>query len=142
MAGYISAMAMAGLPVDPALTIEAPLNREDGRAAARRLLAPADRPTAVFAANDMQAFGVYQAARESGLRIPEDLSVVGFDDVPVAAWADPPLTTVHQPLVEMAVAATELALALGRGEEPPQTGVEIATTLTVRESTASPQGRR
>jgi DNA-binding LacI/PurR family transcriptional regulator len=140
MAGYVSAMATARLPVDPKLTIEAPLSREDGYAAARRLLALADRPTAVVTANDLQAFGVYLAAREAGLRIPEDLSVVGFDDVPVASWVDPPLTTVHQPLAEMAAAATELALALGRGEEPPQTGVEIATTLTVRGSTAGPSG--
>jgi DNA-binding LacI/PurR family transcriptional regulator len=72
-------------------------------------------------------------------RIPHDLSVVGFDDVPAVAWMDPPLTTVHQPLAEMATAATELALALGRGEEVPQVGLEIATTLTVRESTAPPK---
>jgi hypothetical protein len=65
---------------------------------------------------------VYRAAREGGLRIPTDLSVVGFDDLPIAALADPPMTTVRQPLAEMAVAATELALALGRGEKPPQVG--------------------
>jgi DNA-binding LacI/PurR family transcriptional regulator len=64
--------------------------------------------------------------------------VVGFDDLPVAALLDPPLTTVHQPLMEMAVAATELALALGRGETPARLGVELATTLTVRGSTAHP----
>jgi DNA-binding LacI/PurR family transcriptional regulator len=81
---------------------------------------------------------VYRAARERGLRIPEDLSVVGFDDLPVVSWVDPPLTTVHQPLVEMAAAATELALALGRGERPTQTRIELATTLTVRQSTGPP----
>jgi DNA-binding LacI/PurR family transcriptional regulator len=64
--------------------------------------------------------------------------VVGFDDLPVAAHVDPPLTTVRQPLTEMAIAATELALALGRGEKPPQVGLELATTLTVRNSTAAP----
>jgi DNA-binding LacI/PurR family transcriptional regulator len=64
--------------------------------------------------------------------------VVGFDDLPVTALMDPPLTTVHQPLTEMAAAATEMALALGRGERPAQTGVELATTLTVRQSTAPP----
>jgi hypothetical protein len=63
---------------------------------------------------------------------------VGFDDLPVVAWVDPPLTTVHQPLTEMAVAATELAMSLGRGEKAPQIGLEIATTLTVRISTAPP----
>lgn len=64
--------------------------------------------------------------------------MVGFDDLPIAAMVDPPLTTVHQPLTEMAVAATELALALGRGEKTPQVRLELATTLTVRRSTAPP----
>ncbi|MEV7231323.1 MULTISPECIES: substrate-binding domain-containing protein [Polymorphospora] len=89
---------------------------------------------------DLQALGVYQAARTIGLRIPADLSVVGFDDLPIAALVDPPMTTIHQPLTEMAVAAAELALALGRGGEVRQAGVELATTLTVRQSTAPPAG--
>ena len=139
-AGYESGLKAAGLPVDPELVAVAPLTREDGCAAARLLLARREPPTAIFASNDLQALGVYQAARETGLRILRDLSVVGFDDLPVVAWADPPLTTVRQPLTEMAAAATELALALGRGESPPQLGVEIATTLTVRDSTAPPKG--
>jgi DNA-binding LacI/PurR family transcriptional regulator len=139
MAGYTSGLTEAGLPVDPDLVVKTLLTREDGRTAARDLLSRPDRPTAVVTANDMQAMGVYQAVRELGLRIPQDLSVVGFDDVPPVAWVDPPLTTVHQPLAEMAVAATEMALALGRGEDVPQMGVEIATTLTVRESTAPPK---
>ena len=138
-AGYRSAMESAGLPLEPGLLVSAALSREGGYDAARALLDGPDRPTAIFASNDMQALGVYQAAREAGLRIPEDLSVVGFDDVPVVAWVDPPMTTVHQPLTEMAVAAAELALALGRGEQPPQIGIEIATTLTVRNSTAPPK---
>lgn len=138
MAGYRSALEVAGLPVDPELIVRMQLTREDGHAAAAELLTRPDRPTAIFTANDLQALGVYQAAREAGLRIPEDLSVVGYDDVPVTAWVDPPLTTVHQPLTEMAAAATELALTLGRGEKIPQLGLEIATHLVVRESTAPP----
>ncbi|HET6861027.1 MAG TPA: LacI family DNA-binding transcriptional regulator [Streptomyces sp.] len=138
MAGYRSAMETAGLPVEPEMIMRMQLTREDGQAAARELLARPDRPTAIFTANDLQALGVYQAAREVGLRIPEDLSVVGYDDVPVAAWVQPPLTTVHQPLNEMAATATELALALGRGEKIPQLGLEIATHLVIRESTAPP----
>ena len=134
--GYRSALDASGLPVDPDLVVRAPLTLDGGHAAARELLSRPDRPTAVFACNDLQALGVYQAAREAGLRIPDDLSVVGFDDLPVAALLDPPMTTVHQPLTEMAVAATELALALGRGEQPAQLGVELATTLKVRMSTA------
>ncbi|HEX6355674.1 LacI family DNA-binding transcriptional regulator [Actinophytocola sp.] len=134
--GYRSAMEAAKLPVVTSAPTD--LTQDAGHAAARELLRRPDRPTAIFASNDLQALGVYQAAREAGLRIPTDLSVVGFDDLPVAALTDPPLTSVHQPLVEMAVAATELALALGRGERPAQTGLELATTLTVRNSTAPP----
>jgi len=136
--GYRSAMEGADLPIDPDLVVRTDLDREHGYAAARDLLGRTRRPSAIFAANDMQALGVYQAAREAGLRIPEDLSVVGFDDLPVVAWVDPPMTSVHQPLTQMAVVATELALSLGRGEKPAQVGLEIATTLTVRDSTAPP----
>ncbi len=136
--GYRSAIEAADLPVDPELVVRTDLTQEAGHAAARDLLARPDRPTAVFAGNDLQALGVYLAAREIGLRIPEDLSVVGFDDLPITALMDPPLTTVHQPLAEMAEVATEMALALGRGERPAQIGVELATTLTVRRSTARP----
>jgi DNA-binding LacI/PurR family transcriptional regulator len=138
-AGYRAALAEAGVAADPELLPWAHLTFEDGHAVARELLSLPDRPTAIFAVTDLQALGVYQAARELGLSIPQDLSVVGFDDLPVAALLDPPLTTVHQPLREMAATATELALALGRGEPVPQIGLEIATTLAVRGSTASPR---
>ncbi|MEU5647401.1 LacI family DNA-binding transcriptional regulator [Streptomyces milbemycinicus] len=139
LSGYFSALAEAGLPTAPELVVKTQLTREHGYTAARELLSRPDRPTSVFTAKDMQALGVYRAARELGLRIPHDLSVVGYDDVPAVACADPPLTTVHQPLAEMATAATELALALGRGDDVPRLGLEIATTLTVRESTAVPK---
>ncbi|MFG1959236.1 substrate-binding domain-containing protein [Nonomuraea sp. NPDC049028] len=139
--GYRSALDAAGLPVDADLVVRTDLTMEDGRVAALDLLnRRPERPTAIFACNDLQALGVYQAARALGLRIPADLSVVGFDDLPVAALVDPPLTTVHQPLTEMAAAATELALALGRGEETPRVGLELATTLTIRQSAAPPAG--
>lgn len=140
--GFLSAVESAGLSVPSERIISTFLTREHGCEAARTLLAlpEGERPTAIFTGNDMQALGVYQAARDAGLTIPNDLSVVGFDDLPVVAWMDPPLTTVHQPLTEMADAATELALALGRGETPAQLGIEIATTLAVRGSTAPPKG--
>jgi LacI family xylobiose transport system transcriptional regulator len=88
--------------------------------------------------DDLQALGVYQVARELRLHIPEDLSVVGFDDLPVARWVGPPLTTIRQPLVEMAETAAELVLAIARGEQPTQARVELSTELIVRESTAPP----
>jgi DNA-binding LacI/PurR family transcriptional regulator len=138
--GYRAALDGANVAVNPDTVVRADLTHEAGHAAARELLSRRRRPSAIFASNDLQALGVYQAARELGLRIPQDLSVVGFDDLPIVAWADPPMTTVHQPLAEMAVAATELALALARGERPHQIGLELATSLTVRHSTAPPGG--
>jgi len=104
----------------------------------RELLRLRDRPTAIFAGNDLQALGVYQAAREARLHIPEDLSVVGFDDLPLTQWVSPPMTTIRQPLIEMAEAAAEMVIAIGRGEAPAQPRVELATELIVRESTAPP----
>lgn len=136
--GYRTALETARLPFDPALILEGNFHNEAGYAAARALLAGPDRPTAIFAGNDLQALGVYEAAREAGLRVPEDLSVVGFDDLPLARWVGPPLTTVRQPLVEMAETAARLAVELGRGERPAATRVDLATSLVVRASTAPP----
>lgn len=138
--GHRSALQSAGLPVHDAGVVRAPLTAEGGHDAALELLSRPVRPTAVFAGNDLQAVGVCRAARTLGLRVPADVSVVGFDDLPIATMVDPPLTTVRQPLTEMAVAATELALALGRGETASPTGIELATKLIVRESTAPPPG--
>lgn len=140
--GYRAAMDAAGVPVDPALISHGHFHVEEGIEKGRALLALPDPPTAIFAGNDLQALGVYQAARERRLHIPEDLSVIGFDDLPVAQWVGPPLTTVRQPLVDMAVAASELVLAMARGEAPIQTRVELTTELVVRESTAPPRDRR
>jgi DNA-binding LacI/PurR family transcriptional regulator len=136
--GYRAALEGADIGLDADLLVRADLTLEGGQAAARDLLSRRRRPTAVFASNDPQALGVYRAARDAGVRIPRDLSVVGFGDHPIVALADPPMTTVHLPLKEMARAATELALALGRGERPHQIGVELATTLALRHSTAPP----
>lgn len=136
--GYRAAMDEAGVPIDPALIRYGNFHVREGTTEGRALLALSDPPTAIFAGNDLQALGVYQAAREARLHIPEDLSVVGFDDLPVASWVGPPLTTVRQPLVQMATAAARLVLRLANGEQPTQTRVELATELIVRESTAPP----
>jgi DNA-binding LacI/PurR family transcriptional regulator len=140
--GYRAAMDAAGVPVDLQLVRHGDFHVEAGIEIGRALLQLPDRPTAIFAGNDLQALGVYQAARELRLHIPEDLSVVGFDDLPVARWVGPPLTTVRQPLAQMAVAAAELVLAMARGEQPAQTRVELATELVIRESTAAPAPAR
>jgi LacI family transcriptional regulator len=138
--GYRSAMAEASVPVDPDLVSYGKFHVEEGIERGRELLRLKDRPTAIFAGNDLQALGVYQAAREARLHIPEDLSVVGFDDLPVAQWVGPPLTTIRQPLMDMATAAAEMVLAIAAGDEPAQTRIELSTELVIRESTAPPAG--
>lgn len=136
--GYRTALETAGLAFDPALVRQGDFHVRSGYRELTTLLALHDRPTAVFAGSDLQALGVYEAARNAGLRIPEDLSVVGFDDLPIARWLTPELTTVRQPLQEMAAAAARLALSLARGQAPESQRVELATSLVVRHSTAAP----
>jgi DNA-binding LacI/PurR family transcriptional regulator len=137
--GYRAAMLDAGLAVDEGLVCRDRFMVAGGRRQAAHLLSLADRPTAIVAANDDQAFGVLQALRDRGLRAPDDLSVVGFDDVPVAAWAAPPLTTVRQPLAAMAATAFRMLQAGGDGAAQAH-HVELATTLVIRDSTAPPPG--
>ncbi|MFI7028519.1 LacI family DNA-binding transcriptional regulator [Microbispora rosea] len=138
--GYRAAMDAAGVPVDPELVRVSTLYVEGGLRDGAELLRLPDPPTAVFCANDLQALGVYEAARRAGARIPEDLSVVGFDDLSFTQWAGPPITTVRQPLVQMGAAAARMVLALAQGERLEQHRVELATALVVRESTAPPRG--
>lgn len=139
--GYRAAMDLAKVPIDPALVCVGNYHIEDGRRFTRELLRLSDPPTAIFACNDGEALGVYQAAAEAGVRIPEDLSVVGYDDLPMASWNIPPLTTVRQPLREMAAAAATMVVALAQGRPLPQNRVELAVELVVRESTAPPRRR-
>jgi LacI family transcriptional regulator len=136
ISGYGSALASAGIEVDPALVRHGNFDHISGYNAARELLELADPPTAVFAGSDVQAFGVAEAARVTGRRIPEDLSVVGFDDLPISRWYSPPLTTVRQPLAEMGRTAAAMLAAMIDGREPDGRQVELATELVVRSSTA------
>jgi len=136
--GYRAALDTAGLPVDPELIREGDFHHEAGYAIGLQLLRLPDRPTAIFTGNDLQALGLYEAARELGLHIPRDLSVVGFDDLPIARWIGPPLTTVRQPLTEMAEAAARLVIDLSRGRRPTTLRADLATRLVERSSTAPP----
>lgn len=136
--GWRAAMDADEVPVDPRYLRAGPLYVEAGLREASGLLRLPQPPTAIFTANDLQALGVYEAARQARVRVPEELSVVGFDDLPFARWAGPPLTTVRQPLREMGTAAAELVLALAAGGRPQQERVELETTLVVRGSTAPP----
>jgi len=137
--GYRSALERAGVSFDPDLVRYGDFHHEGGFQAAADLLDQPGRPTAVFAGSDQQAFGVYEAARQRGLRIPEDLSVVGFDELPVSRWASPPMTTVRQPLSEMGNAAAQMLGGLIDGTPLRSSRVELTTELVVRESTAAPK---
>jgi DNA-binding LacI/PurR family transcriptional regulator len=128
--GYRAALETAGLPVDPDLIRWGTFHVEAGYSHGRALLTLEDPPTAIFAGSDIQAFGVYEAARVLGVEIPSQLSVIGFDDLPMARWVGPPLTTIRQPLTEMAATAARLVLGQG-GEER----IELATSLVLRHST-------
>ena len=113
----------------------------DGLTGGSALLDLPEPPTAVFAGSDETAAGVIEAARVRGLRIPEDLSLVGFDDTQIARYASPPLTTVRQPLREIGVVALRTALRLAAGEKLDSYHVELATELIVRQSTGpAPSG--
>ena len=135
--GYRAALDGAGVPADPRLVRQGDYHVEDGLLHTRSLLREDEPPTAVFAFNDSQALGVYRAAAEAGLRIPHDLSVVGFDDLPPVEWAIPALTTVRQPLTEMARAAAEMVVTLAHGGELASNRLILATRLIVRASTAA-----
>lgn len=139
LAGYRTALIQAGLPVDDELIRTGDYGVDGGFRAAGLLLRLDDPPTAVFASSDDTALGVLRAAREHGVRVPRDLSVVGFDDLPVAPWLDPPLTTVRQPLAELGDAAVTLVHRAREGARGPA-HLELATRLVVRESTAPPAG--
>jgi len=135
--GYRDAMATAGLDVPDAYVRESRYDPDAAEAIALEMLALPERPTAIFAANDVTAIRVLGAARMLGIRVPQDLSVVGFDDVPQAALASPPLTTVRQPLGAMGEAAMHMLLDLLAGKER-ETHVRMPTELVVRASTAAP----
>ncbi len=136
LAGYREALTEAGVPVTEELVRPGAWGFPDGYAEGQALLGLPQPPTAVFAGSDLQAMGVVRAAADQGLRVPDDISVVGFDDLPLVQWLNPPLTTVRQPLVEMAETATRMVLQLSRGEQPPATSLELAVELVVRASTA------
>jgi LacI family transcriptional regulator len=140
--GYRAALAAAGILPDPALEVEAEPEIPTGRVAADYLLDLPEPPTAIFAFNDNIAIGAIQAARARGLRVPEDLSIVGFDDVEHATIVTPALTTVRQPLAEMGRTAVSLLMRLLLERQRVEAlHVELATRLVVRDSTAPPSSK-
>jgi LacI family transcriptional regulator len=134
--GFRGAMEAAGVPVPKDYVWLREFLYDDGLAGGAALLDLPEPPTAIFAGSDETALGVMEAARARGLRVPEDLSVVGFDDTQVARLASPQLTTIRQPLREMGAVALRTALQLVAGEKVDSHHVELATRLIVRDSTA------
>jgi LacI family transcriptional regulator len=141
LCGYRQALAEAGVAEDPALVVHGSVQQDQGRAAIRQLLSLKDGPTAVFASTDMLAISALQEAAEKDIPIPEALSVVGFDDIALAAMVVPALTTVAQPKQEMGRLATELLLSRIRDPDQPARKRELKTRLVIRESTRRADGR-
>jgi LacI family transcriptional regulator len=137
--GYREALALAGVQFDESLVRVGGYDADMSRAAAHELLAGPDRPTAVFAANDVSAIATIEVALALGLRVPGDLSVVGFDNIPESVLCVPPLTTVNQPIRTMGERAMEMLIGLIRGEPVERTHLTLQTDLVVRASTAPPR---
>lgn len=135
--GYRAALEAAGRPFDPALMVPGLFHEEGGLAAIERLLEARQRFTAIFAANDQMAVGACLTLHRQGMRVPQDMSVVGFDDLLASRHTLPPLTTVHQPAYEMGQLAAQAMLQMLQGERP--SVVVPAPRLVVRESTQAPQ---
>lgn len=136
--GYRGALQQAGLAVDPALEIRGDYSMDAGRRAAATLLQAPTRPSAVFCDNDTMAMGVITGMREAGLKVPADVSVMGFDDIVFARGYAPPLTTVHQPRHDIGVRALALLVRRMAGEKLPLEPIVLPTHIAVRASTAAP----
>lgn len=134
LSGYHRALAQAGLPADPQLTFPGDFGLAGGRAVFDRFQALSDRPTALFFANDEMAMGFLSTAYAAGVRVPRDVSIVGFDDIHFAQSCIPSLTTIRQPRAEMGATAMRLLLAILAGEAP--ASVRLPFELVLRDSTA------
>jgi len=137
--GYRSALRMYHVEEIPELIYEGNFFQQDGYAGASALLDLPEQPTAIFASNDVMAMGVLDAVRNRGLRVPEDISVIGFDDIPQASLIKPGMTTINQPLEKMGRVATQILLDMleNQGKEPKR--IELPTSLVIRESCSEPK---
>lgn len=139
--GFVTALTAAGVAVPQDWLAYGDWDRELAHRAAAAMLSGASRPTAIFACSDFMALGVYDAARDASLSIPDEVSVIGFDDIQESAWATPPMTTVQQPIVEMGAAAFRMLRETDRAAASrPSNGsairMELETRLITRLSTA------
>jgi len=139
LAGYVSALEAAGLTVRDEFIHHGSYSPEAGYEHAKQLLSMPEPPTAIFAANDEIAYGVLEAAQEMGVRVPQDLSLVGVDDRPMSSRVTPALTTIHQPFDLLGRRATRMLIDAIEGEGPkPQTEF-FAPSLVLRQSTSAPK---
>ncbi len=136
MKAYREVLAERGLPFRRSWAIFAAFTQEVGRTVGRVMLSAKDRPTAIFAANDLIALGVMEAAEELGLKIPEDLSLVGYNNIAYAALPRIQLTTVAQPMREMGRIAAEFVIDVLEGKREPRLSLRLEPTLIVRRTTA------
>jgi LacI family transcriptional regulator len=134
--GYMAALHQSDVAYDPSLVLHGSFTFEHGLDAAMQFLSRRQRPTAIFAASDLAALGVLEAARRLRISVPDQLSLVGFDNTGVAASSAPPLTTVHQPILLIGEAAVRTLIRLASGDQAPKR-IELATNLVVRASTAA-----
>ena len=139
--GYLAALRDAGLPSDPALTVQGNYRLDSGRRAIRQLLGNRATFTAVFASNDEMAVGVINELRAHGYRVPQDVSVVGFDDIVFADAADPPLTTIRQARREIGSRAMAMMIGILNGQQPEDNEILIDVELVVRGTTARAPAR-
>jgi LacI family transcriptional regulator len=136
--GYESALAESGIARDDSLEVRGDFSELSGHRAVQQLLALSPRPTAIFAANDSMAIGALSALRERGLRVPEDMAVAGFDDIPLARYMNPPLSTVHVDISLLGERAAALLLSsLQKGPRARQQ-LQLSTTLVIRASCGGP----
>jgi LacI family transcriptional regulator len=140
--GYRQALERAGIPVDPALVRVGAYDPDTAREGARELLSLPDRPTAIFAANDLSAIRTIEVAGELGLAVPDDLSVVGFDNIPESALADPPLTTIDQCIQGMGYEATRMLIRLIEEPDTERPQAILPTRLVSRRSCRALQRQR
>jgi DNA-binding LacI/PurR family transcriptional regulator len=140
LAGYKETLATNGIPFDQSLLIEGELTERSGYAAARQLLGDNPRPSAIVACNDLMALGSISAARKLGLTVGRDVAVTGFDDVPLAAHAHPPLTTVRQPIYEIGRRICRMLIRLLEGEPLEQQQVLLEPELIIRASSTGLEG--
>ena len=141
--GYRTALREVGIAVDQSLERAGDFTEAGGYAATTELLALRQRPTAIFAANDSMAIGALSALRESGVQVPEEMAVAGFDDIPLARFMDPPLSSVHVPICELGARAVEMLLhGVTNKNEHERRRERVSTELVIRRSTGGESAER